>query len=91
MRFVAQKTVAQQDLLALHRVRARLMKQRIALSNQLRALLNERGVVLRQGAAGLRAGVAALVADERNGEVSGRATRDDFGADDGEARARAAP
>jgi transposase len=57
MRFVAQKTVAQQDLLALHRVRARLMKQRIALSNQIRALLNQRGVVLARGAAALRAGV----------------------------------
>jgi transposase len=71
MRFVAQKTVAQQDLLALHRVRARLMKQRIALSNQMRALLNERGVVLRKGAAGLRAGVAAALADEHNQELSG--------------------
>ena len=41
MRFVAVKTIAQQDLLALHRVRARLLKQRIALSNQIRALLQE--------------------------------------------------
>jgi transposase len=43
MRFVAVKTIAQQDVLALHRVRARLLKQRIALSNQIRALLHERG------------------------------------------------
>src|SRR6202022_124554 len=33
MRFVAVKRVAQQDLLALHRVRTQLLKQRIALSN----------------------------------------------------------
>lgn len=70
MRFVAVKSVAQQDLLALHRVRSRLMKQRIALGNQIRALLHERGVVTRRGAAGLRAGVAAALADESN-ELSG--------------------
>jgi transposase len=63
--------VAQQDLLALHRVRARLFKQRIALSNQIRALVNQRGVVLAKGAAGLRAGVAAALADEHNQELSG--------------------
>jgi transposase len=71
MRFVAQKTVAQQDLLALHRVRARLFKQRIALSNQIRALVNQRGVVLAKGAAGLRAGVAAALADQHHQELSG--------------------
>ncbi len=66
MRFVAPKSVAQQDLLALHRVRARLLKQRIALNNQIRALLHERGITVRRGAAGLRAGVAAALADEGN-------------------------
>lgn len=71
MRLVAAKSVAQQDLLALHRVRTRLMKQRLALSNQIRALLNERGVVLGKGAAGLRAAVAAALADEHNQELSG--------------------
>jgi transposase len=43
MRFVAVKSVPQQDLLALHRVRTQLLKQRIALSNQVRALLHARG------------------------------------------------
>jgi len=57
--------------LALPRIRARLLKQRIALSNQIRALLNERGVTMRTGAAGLRAGVAAAIADESNFELSG--------------------
>jgi transposase len=71
MGFVAPKSVAQQDLLALHRVRTRLLKQRIALSNQIRALLNERGVGLPKGAAGLRAGVAAALLDQHNHELSG--------------------
>ena len=70
MRYVAVKSVAQQDLLALHRVRAQLMKHRIALSNQLRALLHERGVVARLGAKGLRIALAQALTDERN-EVSG--------------------
>ena len=70
MRYVAVKNVAQQDLLALHRVRAQVLKQRIALSNQLRALLHERGVVARLGAAGLRQALSDALADERN-EVSG--------------------
>lgn len=70
MRYVAAKSVAQQDLLALHRVRTQLMKHRIALSNQLRALLHERGVVARLGAKGLRHALAQALEDERN-EVSG--------------------
>lgn len=66
MRWVAPKSVAQQDLLELHRVRTRRLKQRIALSNQIRALLHERGIVGRVGADGLRAAVKAALADERN-------------------------
>lgn len=66
MRFVAPKSIAQQDLLELHRVRTRRLKQRIALSNQIRALLHERGIVGRTGADGLRAAVALALADERN-------------------------
>ena len=70
MRYVEVKSVAQQDLLALHRVREQLMKHRIAQSNQLRALLHERGVVARLGAKGLRTALTQALADERN-ELSG--------------------
>jgi transposase len=69
-RYVAIKSVAQQDVLALHRVRAQLMKQRIALSNQIRGLLHERGVAASLGAAALRRTLAQALADDRN-EVSG--------------------
>ncbi len=64
MRFVAPKSIAQQDLLELHRVRTRRLKQRIALSNQIRALLHERGIVARCGAAGLRTAVAGACAHD---------------------------
>jgi transposase len=57
MRFVAVKSVAQQDLLGLHRVRAQLVKNRTALCNQLRGLLRERGVAVRAGVAALKRGL----------------------------------
>lgn len=47
------KTVEQQDLAALHRMRERLVKQRTQCSNQIRGLLAERGVVEKTGAGGL--------------------------------------
>lgn len=70
MRYVAVKSVAQQDLLALHRVRAQLLKQRIAQSNQLRALLYERGMVAPLGAKGLRQALGQALQTE-NSELSG--------------------
>lgn len=66
MRFVAVKSAAQQDLLALHRVRAQLLKGRIALSNQMRSLLHERGIVLGRGMAALRRALPELLADSDN-------------------------
>ena len=48
MRFVAVRSLEQQDLLAIHRVRERLVGQRTGLCNQIRGLLAEYGVVLPQ-------------------------------------------
>jgi len=70
MRFVAVKSVAQQDLLALHRVRSQLVKTRTALCNQLRGLLRERGVVVRVGPIALKRALPSALADEGN-ELSG--------------------
>ena len=49
MRFVPVKTMAQQDLQAMHRVRERLVCQRTAMINQARGLLAEYGIVLAKG------------------------------------------
>jgi transposase len=49
MKFVAAKTAQQLDLQALHRVRERLVSQRIGVINQIRAFLLERGIAVRQG------------------------------------------
>jgi transposase len=64
MRFVAVKSVAQQDLQALHRVRERLMKARTALINETRGLLHEYGITVPQGAATFRTHVPAKLATE---------------------------
>jgi transposase len=64
MRFVPVKSVAQQDLQALHRVRERLMKARTALINETRGLLHEYGIIVPQGAAAFRTHVLEKLATE---------------------------
>jgi transposase len=48
MRFVPRKTVEQQDLQALHRIRSRLIGSRTQIGNQIRGLLAEYGIVVPQ-------------------------------------------
>lgn len=45
MRFVAPKTVAQQDIQAAHRIREELVGQRTAKANQIRGLVGEYGII----------------------------------------------
>lgn len=54
MRYVALKTVDQQQVLALHRLRSAAVKARTALANQLRGLLAEFGISVPQGLHKLR-------------------------------------
>ena len=54
MSFVTIKTPEQRDLLALHRVRSRLVSQRTGVTNQIRGFLLARGITVRQGLAPLR-------------------------------------
>jgi transposase len=49
MRFVPIKSVEQQDILSIHRVRARLVKNRTALANEIRGLLLELGFIIPKG------------------------------------------
>jgi transposase len=72
MRFVAVKSQAQQEVMALHRARALLIAERTALMNQMRGLLAECGnMVIAQGAARLRTALAELLwgADQRIGAI----------------------
>ncbi len=45
MRYVAVKSVDQQDIQALHRIREELIKQRTTKANQIRGLVGEYGIV----------------------------------------------
>ena len=49
MRFVPVKTTEQQDVLSIHRVRERWVKNRTALTNEIRGLLHEFGIIIPQG------------------------------------------
>jgi transposase len=61
MRFVAVKSVEQQDLQLLHRVRERCIKARTALANQIRGLLTEYGIVIPIGIHRLRQALPGLL------------------------------
>lgn len=67
MRFVAIKTVEQQVVQAEHRVRARLIRSRTALSNEIRGLLAELGIVVAASLGRLRRAIPELLEDGENG------------------------
>ena len=64
MRFVAIKTPEQMDLLALHRVRSRLVSQRTGVINQIRGFLIERGITVRQGVVPLRKALPDILSSQ---------------------------
>lgn len=67
MRFVAVKELWQQDILMIHRVRERLVKQRTALINEIRGLLQEYGIVFAMGPHRLHEGVIGLLGERDSG------------------------
>ncbi len=67
MRFVAVKTVEQQDIQAVHRVRSGLMDQRKAKANQLRGLASEYGLVAPKELLHLRSAIPSWLEDQENG------------------------
>ena len=67
MRFVAVKSVAQQDQQALLRLRAAGVAERTALCNRLRGFLAEYGLVLPKGVGNLRKRLPELLEDAQNG------------------------
>src|SRR5450830_1219646 len=67
MRFVAVKSVEQQDLQAIHRIRAELCSQRTAKGNQIRGLCAEYGLVAPREMIQLRAAVPCWIDELDNG------------------------
>ena len=67
MRFVTVKTVEQQEIQAVHRIRSELVGQRTAKGNQIRGLVAEYGLVAPQSINHLRAALPEWLADAENG------------------------
>jgi transposase len=67
MRFVAIKSIAQQDIQAVHRIRSGLVQQRTAKVNQIRGLLAEYGLVVGRRVDTLRNALPLLLEDADNG------------------------
>lgn len=69
MRFVAAKTVDAQTLQAEHRIRARLVRSRTALSNEMRGLLAEFGIIVPTSLGALRRALPDILEDGENGLI----------------------
>jgi len=67
MHFVALKSMDQQAVLAVHRLRQGLVEERTALANRLRGLLTEYGVVVGMGLDRLRHALPEILEDGDNG------------------------
>ena len=67
MRFVSVKTVEQQDIQSIHRVRSLLMSERTAKANQIRGLVAEYGLIAPQHVGPLRQAIPAWLEDADNG------------------------
>lgn len=64
LRFVPSKSIEQQDLQALHRIRSRMIGSRTQLGNQIRGLLAEYGIVLPLHLSQVRAALPRLIEDD---------------------------
>ena len=67
MRFVEVKSVEQQDIQAVHRIRSELVSQRTAKANQIRGLVAEYGLVAPRNLSQLRAVLPDWLEDAENG------------------------
>jgi transposase len=67
MRFVAVKTIQQQDIQAMHRIRSGLIEQRTAKGNQIRGLVAEYGLVAPKELSSLRRAIPCWMEDADNG------------------------
>ena len=66
MRLVAVKTVRQQEIAAMHRIRERLVRSRTSLGNEMRGILNEFGHVMSPGMKKLEETLLELAGDADN-------------------------
>lgn len=67
LKCVEPRTLAQTDMIQVHRVLDRMIRQRTALINQIRGFLNEYGIVIARGKEKLLAAMPDLLEDAENG------------------------
>ena len=67
MRYVSIKTVGQQDIQAMHRIRSELITHRTAKANQIRGLVSEYGLVAPVQMNALRRAISGWLEDAENG------------------------
>lgn len=66
MRFVPAKSIEQQDIQSLHRIRSQAVAKRTAQANQIRGLLMEYGVILPKGISYVRKEIPFILEDADN-------------------------
>jgi transposase len=66
MRFVPAKSVEQQDIQSLHRIRSQAVARRTAQANQILGLLMEYGEIIPQGISYVRKSISLLLEDGGN-------------------------
>ncbi len=66
MRFIPAKSIGQQDIQSLHRIRSQLVARRTAQANQIRGLLMEYGIVIPQGISYIRKSLPDILEDGEN-------------------------
>jgi transposase len=66
MRFVPAKSIEQQDIQSLHRVRSQAVARRTAQANQIRGLLMEYGLIIPQGISYVRKSIPLILEDGDN-------------------------
>lgn len=66
IKFVPVKTIHQQDIQAMHRMREDIVTSRTALANQIRGLLAEYGIVIPRGIANIRGQMVEIISDGEN-------------------------
>jgi len=66
MRFVPAKSIEQQDIQSLHRIRSQAVARRTAQTNQIRGLLMEYGIIIPQGISYVRQQIPLILEDAEN-------------------------
>jgi len=67
MRFVPEKSIEQQDIQSVHRIRSLLVGRRTAQCNQIRGLLMEYGIIVPKGIGYVRKQIPRILEDGENG------------------------